>query len=211
MFCLLNSRWQCCPGKSRVGRGSPGPAGHLRDWVPGGLSVSSICLPLAHELPFSPLSFVRSLPRLPWNVFPCLFFPTRTVPVGEGISTRLLSLTHPSFGNKHGHWWPGPRKLSGLSPATWEADLPEVQCPGCDPEKEPSGPRGKHLSKQNRVSGSRRWPRVRKTCFGIFYFIYFFKYSPEDTFLLIFRGRGREREKLRGERETSSSCFPHTL
>lgn len=74
---------------------------------------------------------VFPLPVHPWHMsFPChhsplsmfylgcpgtfslfIFFPIPTVPVDEGISTRLLSLTHPSFENKHGHWWPGSRKL----------------------------------------------------------------------------------------------------
>lgn len=50
----------------------------------------------------SPLSFVHFYLGCPGQFPLFIFFSTPTVPVDEAVSTHSLSLTHPSFENKHG-------------------------------------------------------------------------------------------------------------
>lgn len=132
--------------------------------VSGGLSVSSSCLPLAHELPLSPLSFVHVLPRLPWNVFLVYFFPHSHSSCGWRYFHSLTVPDTPFL-------WKQTRALmtwlekarAARCQLTGRAGLPRgAVVPALTQGKNPPGARSKHLAKQNSVSGSRRWRWVGK-------------------------------------------------
>lgn len=101
MFWLLSRRWHCCPRKLKPRSGTPGFRSSLQGRGVWWLSVSSVHLHLAEELPFSSHSLSMFYLVCPGTFSLVYFFPTPTVPVDGGISTHLLSLIHPSFENKH--------------------------------------------------------------------------------------------------------------
>lgn len=121
----------------------PGPAPRLRGRVPAGLSVSCICLPLAHQLPVShsPLSgLYLGCPGTFSLVyfFPCAqFLWMKVFPLTPAFDTPFLwkqTLASRAQLKIAG----GPGQLPGRPASLCGAglQLPGVLCSGCDPGKE---------------------------------------------------------------------------